>query len=227
MARGGCQAEVCAGDSRHRWYLRTVTFATVFAVIGVSVVLYDARATRAPMMQAQGADRPAADALVAGNGAAQEPLPPDPSMPVGDLPGWKQVFTEDFTSGDVPIGGFPSEAYQAKWSENYPDGTPDTAGQQNGGKSGYYPTKVLSVKGGYLDFYVHSENGDSMGAAPSPKIPGANPGRANSLLYGRYSVRFKADEGLKGFKLAWLLWGSVDAGRRSAGMEAGIHRRFH
>ena len=127
-------------------------------------------------------------------------------MPVGDLPGWKQIFTEDFNEGDVPIGDFPSEAYQAKWSANYPDGTPDSAGQQNGGKSGYYPSKVLSVKNGFLDFYVHSENDISMGAAPMPRFPSSNPGRANSQLYGRYSVRFKTDSGLKGFKLAWLLW---------------------
>ena len=46
-----------------------------------------------------------------------------------------------------------------------------------------------------------------MGAAPTPKIPNAssNPPRANSLLYGRYSVRYRADA-LPGFKTAWLLW---------------------
>jgi beta-glucanase (GH16 family) len=46
-----------------------------------------------------------------------------------------------------------------------------------------------------------------MGAGPTPKIPNnsSNPHRDNSLLYGRYSVRFKADS-LSGFKAAWLLW---------------------
>ena len=127
--------------------------------------------------------------------------------PVGDLPGWRHVFMEDFTAGDVPIGGFPGPLYQERWSAGYKDGIPDTAGQISGGKSGYYPSKVLSVHDGLLDWYLHSENGVSMGAAPQPKIPNAsaNPPRYNSLLYGRYSVRFKADS-LAGFKTAWLMW---------------------
>ena len=127
------------------------------------------------------------------------------ALPVGNLPGWTQVFTEDFTGGNVPIGGFPGAAYGAKWSANYFDGTPDTAGQMDGGKSGYYPSKVLSVHDGVLDMYLHSENGIPMGAAPAPKLEGNQPRPFNSQLYGRYSVRFKSDA-LKGFKTAWLLW---------------------
>lgn len=128
----------------------------------------------------------------------------------GDLPGWKQVFWEDFDRGDVPIGEFPGDAYRPQWSAGYKDGTPDTAGQK-GKDSGYYPGKVLSVKDGVLDWYLHSENGVSMGAAPRPKFPNKaeNPRRDNSMLYGRYSVRFKADS-LKGYKLAWLLWPNSD-----------------
>ncbi|BCW73063.1 hypothetical protein NicSoilB8_41070 [Arthrobacter sp. NicSoilB8] len=125
----------------------------------------------------------------------------------GDLPGWKQVFVEDFSAGDVPLGGFPGPLYRARWSAGYKDGTPDTAGQLSGGKTGYYPSKVLSVRNGTLDWYLHTENGITMGAAPTPKIPNAssNPPRANSLLYGRYSVRYRADA-IPGFKTAWLLW---------------------
>jgi len=139
-----------------------------------------------------------------------EKVPPtDPllhELPTGDLPGWQQVFREDFDQGNVPVGGFPGPAYAAKWSAGYKDGTPDTAGQR-GAKSGYYPSKVLSVKDGMLDWYLHTENGVSMGAAPTPKIPNSssNPRRDNSFLYGRFSVRFKADP-LRGFKTAWLLW---------------------
>jgi beta-glucanase (GH16 family) len=135
--------------------------------------------------------------------------PADPTLqelPAGDLPGWKQVFREDFDQGNVPVGGFPGPAYAAKWSAGYVDGTPDTAGQR-GAKSGYYPSKVLSVRNGMLDWYLHTENGVSMGAAPTPKIPNSStsPHRDNSFLYGRFSVRFKADP-LRGFKTAWLLW---------------------
>ncbi|MHA7264671.1 glycoside hydrolase family 16 protein [Arthrobacter sp. TMN-37] len=127
------------------------------------------------------------------------------AMPVGDLPGWKQIFTEDFTDGDVAIGGFPGEIYSAKWSENYFDGTPDTGAKVRQTKSGYYPSKVLSVHDGLLDWYLHSENGVSMGAAPSPKFGPSSERPFNSQTYGRYAVRFKTDS-LRGFKLAWLLW---------------------
>jgi hypothetical protein len=128
-------------------------------------------------------------------------------MPVGDLPGWRQVFAEDLTEGDVAVGGFPGP-YGATWSENYADGTPDTAAQQvpkGERKSGYYPSKVLSVHDGFLDMYLHSENGISMGAAPSPRVGGATMRPWNSQVYGRYSVPFRADA-LAGYKLAWLLW---------------------
>ncbi|WP_454180217.1 glycoside hydrolase family 16 protein [Pseudarthrobacter sp. SLBN-100] len=155
---------------------------------------------------------PAAPAPEAAPAApAPEAVPAAPAadaMPVGDRPGWKQVFAEDFTEGDVPIGGFPGPIYGARWSENYFDGTPDTAAQmQKKGErtSGYYPSKVLSVHDGVLDMYLHSENGVSMGAAPSPKVAGATQRPWNSFVYGRYSVRFRADV-LPGYKLAWLFW---------------------
>ncbi len=149
-----------------------------------------------------GASR-SAGTSTAGAGAGQ--FQASGQMPVGDLPGWRQVFTEDFSEGDVPLGSFPGPAYNSKWSVNYADGTPDTAGQQSGGKSGYYPSKVLSVKDGMLDMYLHSEKGISMGAAPAPKLHPANGRPYDSLLYGRYSVRFRS-EALHGFKTAWLLW---------------------
>lgn len=143
-----------------------------------------------------------------GPSRAADPTAASEAMPTADLPGWKHVFAEDFTEGNVPLGGFPGPVYSSRWSENYADGTPDTAAQQQpkGARtSGYYPSKVLSVHDGVLDMYLHSENGVAMGAAPSPKLDGASQRPYNSLVYGRYSVRFKADA-LAGFKLAWLLW---------------------
>lgn len=139
--------------------------------------------------------------------ANTESSPSLDALPVGDLPGWKQVFVEDFTDGDVPLGGFPG-IYGSRWHETYKDGTPDThAKTQEKDKrtSGYYPSKVLSVHDGVLDMFLHSENGVAMGAAPSPRFAGATQPPYNSQLYGRYSVRFKADS-LPGFKAAWLLW---------------------
>ncbi|MFP3463210.1 glycoside hydrolase family 16 protein [Arthrobacter globiformis] len=159
--------------------------------------------TAAPVPSKPAAAPPAPKPLTATVPAADPKLQ---ELPTGDLPGWKQVFREDFDQGNVPVGGFPGPAYAAKWSAGYRDGTPDTAGQR-GSKSGYYPSKVLSVQNGMLDWYLHTENGVSMGAAPTPKIPNSStsPHRDNSFLYGRFSVRFKADP-LRGFKTAWLLW---------------------
>jgi Glycosyl hydrolases family 16 len=142
-----------------------------------------------------------------GPAANTESLPSLEAVPVGDLPGWTQVFVEDFTDGDVPLGGFPG-IYGSRWHETYPDGAPDTHAKtqpKDQRTSGYYPSKVLSVHDGVLDMFLHSENGVSMGAAPSPRFAGATQPPYNSQLYGRYSVRFKADS-LPGFKVAWLLW---------------------
>jgi hypothetical protein len=122
----------------------------------------------------------------------------DPSgqaMPVGDLPGWNQVFANDFNT-NVSLGDFPGSAYGNEFSV-YADNTPDTAGQQ-GAPSRYEPSQVISVSNGLLNLYLHTANGTPMGAAILPTIPGNH-------LYGKYTVRFRSDS-LEGFKVAWLLW---------------------
>ena len=123
--------------------------------------------------------------------------PSGQSMPVGDLPGWKQVFVDNF-SHDVPTGKFP-KAVAAKWSA-YQDGWRDTS------KFGtYYPSKVVSIHDGVMDLHLRTENGVSMVSAPEPKIGGGSRGQ----LYGRYAVRYKADA-IAGYKVAWLLWPDTD-----------------
>jgi hypothetical protein len=112
------------------------------------------------------------------------------AMPVGDLPGWTQVFADDFET-EVPIGRFPGAVYGSRWG-SYPDGWHDTTGRGT-----YMPSKVLSVRDCALDYYIHTERGVHMVAAPTPKVPvGA---------YGRYELRFRAAS-LHGYKTAWLLW---------------------
>ncbi len=133
--------------------------------------------------------------------AVQPTGPSGEAMPRGDLPGWKQIFTDDFTS-DVAVGSFPGTVYKTKW-EVYLDGWPDTAGKK-GAPSRYYPSKVISVKNGILNKYIHTENGTHMGAAILPILPGHTSSRVGQL-YGKYTVRFRADA-IKGFKTAWLLW---------------------
>lgn len=126
--------------------------------------------------------------------------PSGEAMPVGDLPGWKQIFTDDFNI-DAAIGTFTNSPYASEW-DVYPDGTKDTAAQNEDEGGRYYPSKVLSVKQGVLNKYVHSENEISMGAAIIAK-------RSYNQTYGRYSVRFRADS-VTGYKIAWLLWPDSD-----------------
>lgn len=119
-------------------------------------------------------------------------------MPVGDLPGWKQIFRENFKK-PVQVGGFPGEVYGDKWRV-YPDGWNDTSGNGT-----YFPSKVVSVANGMLNKHLHTEDGVHMVAAVLPKLYGAEPGQS----YGRYSVRFKA-EAIPSYKTAWLLWPDSD-----------------
>jgi len=117
------------------------------------------------------------------------------AMPVGDLPGWRQNFVDDF-SADAPLGSW-SEVYGNRWRA-YPEPWRDTS------KRGIYsPQRVLSASNGMLDMYIHSEKGQPYVAAPEPKINGAG---QRGQTYGRYSVRFRVTNPMPGYKTAWLLW---------------------
>ena len=128
-------------------------------------------------------ERPASAAGVA--------APSGEAMPVGDLAGWRQVFTDDFTT-DVPLGSFP-KAVTTKWGV-YVDGQKDTSRHGT-----YFPSKVVSVAGGLLNEYIHTENGVHMVASIVPRIP------SKSLLYGRYAIRFRSDV-IANYKSTGLLW---------------------
>lgn len=120
------------------------------------------------------------------------------SAPRGDLPGWRQVFVDDFAT-DAPLGTFlTNSAYKSKWTSY--DGYGDTSGV------GWYdPTRVLSAHDGVLDMFLHTENGRALGAAPIPLFDG----RWSGQTYGRFSVRFRADP-LPGYGAGWLLWPNSD-----------------
>lgn len=153
-----------------------------------------------------------------------QPTTWDPSgqpMPAGDIPGWHQVFADNFANDNVPVGAFSGcswptgrtiaqmgctglAAYpdvQAKWGA-YPDGSADTS--HNGT---YYPSRTVSIKNGLMNLHVHTEtlNGRvvHMVSAPMPKVPGGVNG--GGLRYGRYVIRFRSDA-LRGYKIAWMLW---------------------
>ncbi len=122
---------------------------------------------------------------------------PSSSVPVGDLPGWRQVFVEDFST-PVGLGGFLS-VYGDRWGA-YPEPWRDTSG-----RGMYSPGRTLSVSGGKLSIHVHSEGGQAYVAAPQPRLNGPGTPAGQGVLYGRFSVRFRADA-VQGFKTAWLLW---------------------
>jgi hypothetical protein len=117
--------------------------------------------------------------------------PPSTTMPVGDLPGWKQVFSDDFTT-NAALGTF-GDVYKNKFSTY--NGFADS---YNGGT---YNKNILSVGNGALDMYLHKENNRPQVAAPAPIVTTPWAGQT----YGKFSVRFKS-EALAGYKTAWLLW---------------------
>lgn len=135
---------------------------------------------------------------VAGIELLSSASPSGQPMPVGDLAGWHQIFTDDFTT-PAALGSFPGSAYGAKW-DAYHEGWSDTSGHGR-----YSPGRTLSATGGTLNIYLHTENGVHLVAAPFPKLPGG----AFGQTYGRYTVRFRSDA-VAGYKTAWLLWPDTD-----------------
>jgi hypothetical protein len=158
-------------------------------------------------------------------------------MPLGDIPGWRQIFADDFKE-PVALGGWSDcsverltcgslpATYRDRWWA-FLEGWSDQA-------SGLYsPSKTLSIADGVMDVYVHTVGGVHLTAAPIPLIHG----RAGPLgqLYGRYAIRFRSDS-LHGYKVAWLLWpdsetwprdGEIDfpEGNLDMVIEAYMHRR--
>lgn len=113
-------------------------------------------------------------------------------MPVGDIPGWRQIFVDDFTT---PTSTFPGP-YAASWTA-YGPGANDASGH------GFYTPKAITTHDGVMDIHLMSVNGRSQVAAPVP-MPAQN-GTKTGQIYGRYVVRFKSDN-LPGYKTEWNLW---------------------
>jgi hypothetical protein len=120
------------------------------------------------------------------------------AMPAGDLSGWKQIFADDFTV-DAPLGTFPGSSYSNRWFP-YSPGCCDTSGYGT-----YDASKVVSVSGGVMDAYLHTEGGKHYVNAMVAKAPSTGWGQ----LYGRYSIRMKADA-MSGYKVVPLLWPDSD-----------------
>ena len=121
------------------------------------------------------------------------PEAPPNRMPVGDLPGWKQTEAQDFNK--PAERGNVGEVYGSDMRDYYDLG--DTSGQGL-----YTPDAVLSVKDGKLDFFLHSKGG-------KPRVASVVPFGYTGQTYGRYSIRFRADN-MPGYKIAFLLWPTSD-----------------
>lgn len=119
----------------------------------------------------------AALAVTAGGGSASG-VP----MPQGNLPGWKQVFADDFSGTSVDA---------SKWGMY--SGEP---GWPKGGR--WDPTHAV-VSGGLLTLETYKSDGGVWTSA------GMSSAKALQQTYGKYEVRFRAQAG-DGVTFAWLLW---------------------
>jgi hypothetical protein len=142
--------------------------------------------------------------LTGGMGPATRPAvveamadPSGAALPLGDLPGWRQVFAEDFTQ-DSPLGAWPGP-YAPRFGAY---AAPDTAARNEGTASVWDAARTVSVGDGMLDYYLHTEDGVGLSATVYPRQTGG--------LYGRFVVRMRADP-VPGYKTAFLLWPESEA----------------
>jgi beta-glucanase (GH16 family) len=104
-------------------------------------------------------------------------------MPVGNLPGWRQVFTEDFTG--------PSLGRAWITYESQPAGDP----------GGWFEPSHVQVSGGVLTIGAWREDDHN-----DLYVTGGITARHTvSSTYGRYDIRFRMDHGT-GIAYALLLW---------------------
>lgn len=145
--------------------------------------------------------------------------------PTADLPGWKHVFADDFTT-DCPLGAFPiygiansktPSAVAAKWT-SYPTGYPVTRTKQEPSIKGYYRSdKTITIHDSILDIGMHYDanlkNPDgSLGqyccAAPIPRLFPQLTAKWQmaEFLHGRWEVCLRQAAPSGTYKIAWLCW---------------------
>ncbi|UIJ36196.1 glycoside hydrolase family 16 protein [Allobranchiibius sp. GilTou73] len=151
------------------------------------------------------------------SGAAGATSASGAALPVGDLPGWKQVIREDFTTA-VPRGGFVASpttygelattcaAYRAYGRRLgvYGNGPVNTYGY-------YDVSKTLSTSGSLLDMYLHHDTATNrnVSAAVFPFRAGST---TNAHLYGRWSYRMRSYNATgTNWACVSLLWPDVDS----------------
>ena len=117
-------------------------------------------------------------------------------MPTGDLPGWSSILEQDF-SNTATLGSF-SNTYSSIGSYPYP--WTDTSHNVRSNPGYYHTDKVVSVANGVLNANLHYDStlGQYLVAALQPQA-------TKNMLYGRFSIRMRADV-MPGYKVAPLLW---------------------
>lgn len=122
----------------------------------------------------------------------QPPASVATTAPVGNLPGWTQVYTEDFAA--------PAAAGQVEATY------PHLALYDDGSAGGKYQDANVTVSDGMLQIALHNVAGQGQGGALVVK---PTTGSTWGQTFGRYSARIRADS-LPGFGGAVLLWPSDD-----------------
>ena len=185
----------------HRGVAAILTLGTLaLGAAGCGGVAHESTTTRPRAVHASRPSATTANPSAPVGGASTHSDAATPSgqaMPTGDIPGWHQVFADNFAKV-VPLGSFPG-AVAPRWGHSYPDWWKDTT------KHGVYmPTEVISIAKGVMNVYVHTQGGIHLVAAPVPTIAGAQ-GAEGGLLYGRFVIRIRTDV-VPGYKAAMLLW---------------------
>lgn len=169
---------------RFKDHLVTVVCAVLLAAGGVYLIV------RSGGTEAQGTPPQASPSDPAGPPAASASAVPahvsGKPMPVGDLPGWRQILADDFTG---PVEG--------NWGTytGMPDGDP----------GGWFePSHVVAAKGEMQIKGMRKQT-------PNGRIYATGGMMAKpSQVYGRYEVRFRMDKG-RGIQFNLLLWPSDDS----------------
>ena len=130
------------------------------------------------------------------------PTPTTPSTGTVDFS--KPTFTVDgYTFNRSYYNDFDKNAKTGTIRDAYSDMAYYNEGQgDTSGLGKYSADKVLSAHDGMLDWYMHSENGQPLGATVLPD-------QYTPHTYGAYTIRYKTDP-TKGYKFVPLLWPSSD-----------------
>jgi hypothetical protein len=134
------------------------------------------------------------------NGSRASTGPTAPSAPAG----WKPLIDEGFDR-PAALGSF-SDVYPS-WS--WYDGMTETSRETARPRSQvgvWRSSTTTSVHDGMLDCHLWTKGKQPQVCAITPTPDDAI---WHGQLYGRYSVRFKADR-VPGYKIAWLLWPDSD-----------------